>query len=191
MIDATDLKIIENIKAGDVAAYALLIDKYKNMVFTLAYNIIQNREDAEELSQDVFVKAFRSLSSFRNESSFSTWLYRIVINTSLNKKKLHRLKIELISDDMESFHSVFVDINSLQEHQTNDIKKNIQEAIRLLKLDERLCITLFYINELTIAEINELTEINISNIKVLLHRGRKSLYHHLKLLLKTEIDDLI
>ena len=191
MIDSTDLKIIEDIKTGNISAYTLLLDKYKNMVFTLAFNIIQNKEDAEELSQDVFVKAFNALSSFKGNSSFSTWLYRIVINTSLNKKKLNSVKTKLLADESELDESAHIDTDSLKQYQKKDTKKIVQSAISLLKLDERLCISLFYIQELSIAEINELTDISISNVKILLHRGRKNLYAQLKQLLKTEIDNLI
>ena len=190
MIDKTDHEIISEVKAGNVSAYSVLIDRYKNMVFTLAYNVIQNKEDAEELAQDVFVKAFKALSIFKGESLFSTWLYRIVINTSINKKKLR--KIKLTSIDNETFEDAYNDFDSLiSQHETNDRKKIVQTAIKALKDDERLCITLFYINELSIAEINELTEISISNIKILLHRGRKNLYAQLKALIKTEINNLI
>lgn len=189
MTNKTDHEIIEEIKAGNIAAYASLLDKYKNMVFTLAFNILQNREDAEELTQDAFVKVYNALSSFKAESLFSTWLYRIVINASLNKKKLK--KIKLATDEKELAEDLYNDIDSLiQPHEKNDRKKIVQSAIQLLKHDERLCITLFYINELSIIEINELTDMSVSNIKILLHRGRKNLYTQLNNLLKAEIKNL-
>ena len=190
MIDKTDREIISEVIAGNVSAYTALLDRYKNMVFTLAYNILQNKEDAEELTQDAFIKAFNALSSFKGESLFSTWLYRIVINTSLNKKKSNKIKIAI--DDSELHEDVYADIDNLiNQYEKKNRKTIVQSAIRSLKDDERLCITLFYINELSISEINELTGISISNIKILLHRGRKNLYVQLKLLLKTEIDNLI
>ncbi len=189
MIDKPDHEIIKDVKAGNISAYAVLLDRYKNLVFTLANNIVRNKEDAEEITQDVFVKAFKALSSFKGESLFSTWLYRIVINTSLNKKKLSKLKL---TDDSDLQEDSYSDIDSLlKQQERKDIKKILQDAIKLLKDDERLCITLFYINELSIAEINELTDISISNVKILLHRGRKSLYVQLKILLKAEVKDLI
>jgi len=190
VIDKTDHEIIREVIAGNISAYAMLLERYKNMVFTLAYNILQNKEDAEELSQDVFVKAFNALSSFKGESLFSTWLYRIVINTSINKKKLR--KIQPVSTDSELTEDTYKDLDNLiNQHEINDRKKIVQCAIRLLKEDERLCITLFYINELSISEINELTGISVSNIKILLYRGRKNLYAQLTILLKAEINNLI
>jgi RNA polymerase sigma factor (sigma-70 family) len=187
--DKTDHEIIKEIQSGNISVYSVLLNKYKNMVFTLAYNIIQNREDAEELTQDVFIKVFNALSAFKGESLFSTWLYRIVINTSVNKKKLRKIKFSNI--DSESLDDAQVDLDTLiNQHEKTDRKKIVQSAIKYLKDDERLCITLFYINELSLAEINELTEISISNIKILLHRGRKNLYLQLKMLLKAELNTL-
>jgi RNA polymerase sigma factor (sigma-70 family) len=186
----TDHEIIHDIRAGNNAAFNVLINKYKNMVFTLAYNIVLNKEDAEELAQDAFIKAFYALPSFKEKSAFSTWLYRIVLNTSLNKKKLRKMKMAV--GEEEIIDEVYNDMNALlMQQEKSDRKKFIQLAMLSLKEDERLCITLFYLNELSADEINELTGLNISNIKVLLHRGRKNLYSQLSILLKKEVDHLI
>jgi RNA polymerase sigma-70 factor (ECF subfamily) len=113
-----------------------------------------------------------------------------VINTSLNKKKLS--KIKLLIDESELSEDSYRDIDSLlKQQERKDSKKIVQDTVKLLKDDERLCITLFYINELSIAEINELTAISISNVKILLHRGRKNLYAQLKISLKAEVNNLI
>jgi len=186
----TDDEIIEEIRSGNITAYTLLLDKYKNMVFTLAFNILLNKEDAEELAQDAFVKAFKALGSFKGRSLFSTWLYRIVINTAINRKKLKKLKLSVASEAPTD--EVYTDMNALlQQQEKNDRKKIIQSAVSALKDDERLCITLFYLNELSLEEIHELTGLSIANIKVLLHRGRKNLYRQLNILLKAEINNLI
>jgi RNA polymerase sigma-70 factor (ECF subfamily) len=189
VVEKTDIEIIEEVKAGGISSYSVLINRYKNLVFMLAFNILQNKEDAEELAQDAFVKVYNALATFKANSLFSTWLYRIVINASLNKKKLN--KIKLIADDtIINVEDDNVD-SLLEQQEKNDRKKIVQSAIALLKTDERICITLFYLNELSILEINELTDISIANIKVLLHRGRKNLYNHLSTLLKSEIKNLV
>src|SRR3954469_10379068 len=110
------------------------------MVFTLAYNIILNREDAEEVAQDVFVKAFTSLSAFKQQSKFSTWLYRITVNTALNKKKLQKL----FTVDLEEQASADGQINDtvLLQGENKDMKKFIQQAMRALPDNERICITM-------------------------------------------------
>ena len=184
----TDHVIINKVLAGKVSAYSILVDKYSSMVFTLAYNIILNREDAEEVAQDAFVKAFTSLQSFKQQSKFSTWLYRIVVNTALNKKKLHKLVIIEMEEQVPG--EELIDDYSLPQYEKEDMRQFVQAAVRTLPDNERICITLFYLNELSVSEIGELTGITIANIKVLLHRGRKHLYNALHNLLKTELKDL-
>ena len=176
--------------AGNTAMYSLLINRYKNKVFSLAYAIVSNREDAEEIAQDVFVKAFKGLPSFKERSSFSTWMYRIVVNTALNKKKLKKLvtveDTDYIKQD-ESFK-----LESLTAYlKTDDQKKFIRMALDALNEQEKLCLTFFYLSELSIKEIQEITGIPKSNIKVLLFRGRKHLYEELNKLLKSEVKNLI
>ncbi|HYJ62426.1 MAG TPA: RNA polymerase sigma factor [Parafilimonas sp.] len=186
----TDELIITKVLKGDNAAYSALVTKYSNMIFTLAYNIILNREDAEEVAQDVFLKAFKALPSFKKQSAFSTWLYRIVVNVALNKKKLKRFTTIDINEEItaEEDYNIY---SLLEQYESRDQKKFIQLAMSTLREDERICITMFYLNELSVSEIHELTEISIANIKVLLHRGRKHLYAGLNDLLKTEIKNLM
>ena len=183
-----DLLVIQKVLAGDIHAYATLVDQYKDMAVSLAYNILLNREDAEEVAQDAFIKAYRSLYAFKATAKFSTWLYRIIVNMALNKKKLK--KYDTISID-QSLHEQPVtnnhDLNLLNKVN----KKHIQAALQTIGDNERICISLYYLDELSVEEIHEITRISMSNIKVLLHRGRKSLYASLQRLLKNEITDLI
>ena len=186
----TDSEIIKKVLAGDRALYSLLVNRYKGMAFTLAYNIILNREDAEEVTQDAFMKAFAGLRNFKEQSSFSTWLYRIVVNASLNKKKRSKFLIDELSDEALYEDEGIFDV-LLERTETEAQKKYIQLALHSLKDVERICITMFYLNEFSVKEINELTGISETNIKVLLFRGRKHLYDKLKSLLKSEIRNLI
>ena len=186
----TDELIITKVLKGDSAAYGALVTKYSNMVFTLAYNITLNREDAEEVAQDTFLKAFNALSSFKKQSAFSTWLYRIVVNVALNKRKLKKFIIADINEEItaEEDYNIY---SLLEQYKSRDQKKFIQLAMSTLREDERICITMFYLNELSVNEIHKLTGVSIANIKVLLHRGRKHLYAQLNNLLKTEIKNLM
>jgi RNA polymerase sigma factor (sigma-70 family) len=182
--------IINAILTGNSNAYTVLVNRYKQRAFTLAYNILLNREEAEEVAQDAFVKAFTALKNFKKQAAFGTWLYRIVINTALNKKKPKKFFIvditaAITDDDGADFYSL------VQQYENKDLKKFIQLAMQNLKDDERICITLFYLNELQVNEIHELTGITVANIKVILHRGRKHLYEALKGLLKKETENLI
>ena len=190
MTDQEEQIIIRKVVAGDAQAFAGLVNTYKDMAVLLAYNILLNREDAEEVAQDAFVKAYKSLHSFKSDARFSTWLYRIIVNTALNKKKLKKqypLEItEIVAAEVPS------DINNIFATQiTREHRKHIQVALKSINTNERLCITLYYLNELSVEEIYELTGITTSNIKVLLYRGRKNLYAALHRHLKNEITNLI
>jgi RNA polymerase sigma factor (sigma-70 family) len=187
---ATDIEIIQQIVAGNTAMYSLLINRYKNKVFSLACSIVSNREDAEEIAQDAFVKAFKGLSSFQERSSFSTWLYRIVVNTALNKKKVK--KLITVGDTDQIKRDEALDFNLLTVYlKRDDQRKFIRMALNTLSEQEKLCLTLFYLSELSVKEIQEITAISESNIKVLLLRGRKHLYEQLEKLLKSEVKNLI
>lgn len=182
--------IIAQVAAGNTQAFAALVDAYKDMAVLLAYNILLNREDAEEVAQDAFVKAYTSLHTFKGDARFSTWLYRIVVNTALNKRRLKKhyaMEItEALSDELPS------DITTIPAAQiTAEHRKYIQSALQSLQLNERLCISLYYLHELSVGEIRSMTDISAPNIKVLLHRGRKKLYTALRRQLKTEINNFI
>lgn len=190
MTEQEEQIIIKNVVAGDVHAFTVLVNSYKDMAVILAYNILLNQEDAEEVAQDAFVKAYRSLDSFTAASRFSTWLYRIVVNTALNKKKLKKHRTveiaESLNEELAACSNTWFATHLTVEH-----RKYIQLGLRSLSDNERLCITLHYLNELSVGEIHELTGITTSNIKVLLYRGRKNLYTALHKHLKTEITNLI
>ncbi len=186
MNSQTDLEIIDIVRAGNTGAYAILVNRYSNRVFTLAYQIILNREEAEEIAQDAFVKAFTALHSFKELAQFSTWLYRIVVNTALNKKKLKKQTIVELSDaeaeeEYEYIHPMLHPLENKEQQQF------LVQALSSLQEAERICITMYYLNELSVNEIHELTDLTVANIKVLLHRGRKHLYNKLSALLKSEI----
>ncbi|WP_298515955.1 sigma-70 family RNA polymerase sigma factor [uncultured Kordia sp.] len=180
MTQNTDQDYIHQIRSGNVNAYSALVTKYKNMVFTLALRMVGNREDAEEVSQDTFVKAYKSLGSFKGTSKFSTWLYRIVYNTSLDyiKKNKRVVLSEHIDEINES------DIGSMQNALTyieaKEKKETIEKALLQLPEEERVLLTLFYFEELSLKEISEIVKISYDNVKIKLHRSRKKLFHILK-----------
>src|SRR4051812_22326759 len=149
-----DNDIINKVLSGEQALYAELVKRYQNFVFTIALRYTPNREDAEEIAQDVFVKAYRSLADFRGESKFSTWLYTIVTTTCisfLRRKKLpiHSLDIEQVFELADNQNSAF---RANQVEQKSKVQA-IQEAIRLLSIDDARIITLFYQAEQSLEEI--------------------------------------
>lgn len=186
-----DKHYIERVLKGDVNAYSYLVEKHKSLVYTIALRMLKNSEDAEELAQDTFVKAYSSLNDFKFESKFSTWLYRITYNgaiSRLRKKQIEIADVESVEVSDQSVVSSYNTINSLKKEEQ---KKYINLAIEQLREDDAFLITMYYLNESTIEEICEVTELSISNVKVKLFRARKKFYDELKLLLKEEVNALL
>src|SRR5688572_4291905 len=141
----SDIEIINKVLAGDSNAFGDLVKKYQNYVFTLAYRFTHHREDAEEVAQDIFLKAYRSLADFRGNAKFSTWLYTIVYTTSvtfLRKKKLETSSI----DDENTFIQLENQDSGFRANQVEQKSKMavLNEAIKLLSEDDAQLITLFY-----------------------------------------------
>jgi RNA polymerase sigma factor (sigma-70 family) len=182
---------IEKTLSGNTTAFAILIEKYQNMAFTLAYNILLNREDAEEATQDAFLKAFSSLQAFKREAKFSTWLYRIVVNTSINKGRKKKMSTITLEDVNSKADISFPSEDALAAYHLLDQQRFIQEALLALREDERLVITLYYLNELSTMEVAKVTHFSLSNVKVLLHRGRQKLAESITHILKQEAKSIL
>lgn len=176
----TDTYYIQRIQAGDTACFACLLDRYSRPVHSLILKVVRNREDAEELAQDVFVKVFRSLSSFKGECSFSTWIYRIAYNTALSetrKKRREFLTIEESALDNVSEQEV---AEALGRTDNSGRIERLDAALAQLPPDERAIILLFYMKEKTVDEVAAITGLTAVNVKVKLHRIRKKLFVILK-----------
>lgn len=166
---------IDQVIAGKAIAYSYIVDYHKNKIFNLAFRICGNREDAEEVSQDSFLKAYRSIREFRMKSSFSTWLFRIVYNTAISKIRSRKERTISLSDyPSESFE--FSGINEFDEDSDREHKKYIvNQALIKLTAEERAVISLYYYDDMTIDEIAEVTGSGKSNIKVKLFRARQKM----------------
>lgn len=175
---------------GNVNDYAFLVEKYKHMVFTLTIRIVKNREEAEEVSQDVFVKAYKNLKIFKGESKFSTWLYKIAYYASLDVLKRNKRQISVENIDAvkeRDFRNTDDSLNFLHDIER---KKIINEALLKLSEDERVIITLFYYEELPIKEISKVIDLSEDNIKIKLFRSRKKLAELLKNVIEPTTIDL-
>lgn len=178
---------IQRVLSGDVNAYSYLVDMHKSMVYTIALRMVKNPETAEELAQDVFVKAFQSLESFKFESKFSTWLYRITYNAVISNLRKKRLETADIDNVQLSETEVMDTYNALTELKNNEQRIYIKQAIEQLKEEDAIMITLYYLDENSVEEIGTITGFTISNVKVKLHRARKRFYEALKFILKDEV----
>ena len=183
----TDQIYIDRVLEGDTNAFAYLIDKYKNMAYTVAIKIVKNEEDAEEVAQDSFLKAYQKLDSFKGDSKFSTWLYTIVYRNSISKIR----KKNMVTTDIDAFvienHTTDFEFPQIEAIKNGEQKKYVNQAINNLSEMDALLITLFYLNESSVEEIGKITNLTKTNIKVKLFRARKKLFNELSLLLKDEI----
>src|SRR6185503_20247936 len=171
-----DNEIISKVLSGDQQAYALLVNRYQSYVFTLTLRFTKNREDAEEVAQDIFIKAYRALSDFKGNSKFSTWLYTIVNNTCitfLRKKKLetHSLDNEKVFEVADSQDS---GLRANQVEQKSKVAM-VNNAIKMLGSDDAEIITLFYKSEQSLEEIAQILGLETNTAKVRLHRARTRL----------------
>ena len=187
----SDNEIISRVLKGEQNAFAELVTRYQNYVFTLTLRLIKSREDAEEVAQDVFVKAYRSLADFRGESKFSTWLYTITNTTSitfLRKKKLevHSLDNEKVFEMAESKDSGFRANTIEQKSRVGMVTK----AIALLSPADAEIITLFYKVEQSLDEIGKILGLETNTVKVRLHRARTRLKEKMENHFSEEVKDI-
>jgi len=187
----SDNEIISQVLNGDQQAYAGLVNRYQNYVFTLASRMIKSREDAEEVAQDSFIKAYKYLADFRGASKFSTWLYTIVNTTAitfLRKKKLevHSLDNEKIFETADNRDSgMRADMVEQKSKQAM-----VNNAIAMLNPDDAAIITLFYKGEQTLDEIAAVLKIETNAAKVRLHRARTRLKGKMEMHFAEEVKDL-
>jgi RNA polymerase sigma factor (sigma-70 family) len=186
-----DNEIISKVLSGDHQAYAGLVDRYQSYVFTLALRMVKTREDAEEVAQDVFVKAYKYLADFKGASKFSTWLYTIVHNTGisfLRKKKLdvHSLDNEQVFERADNLDS---GMRANMVEQKSKIRM-VHEAISMLSTDDAQIITLFYKAEQSLEETAHVLGIEVNAAKVRLHRARTRLKEKMEMHFSEEVRNL-
>lgn len=187
----SDQIYIEKVLQGDTNAFAYLIDKYKDMAYTLAIKIVKRHEDAEEVAQDSFLKAYEKLSSFKGNSKFSTWLYTIVYRNSITKIRKKNIATSDIDDYVVENYSEGSEFPQIEAIKNGEQQKYVREAIDRLPEKDALLITLFYMNDSSIEEIEQITKLTQSNIKVKLFRARKKLNSELSFLLKEEVKTIL
>ena len=170
-----DIYYISQVLEGKVNTFSYLVDRHKDKAYNLAFRICGNREEAEEIAQDAFLKAYRSLKYFKMKSSFATWLYRIVYNTAISlvrSRKKGLLSIEEFPADAVDF----LGFNKTEDEAADDYRNSLVNfALQKISEEERGLITLYYYNDLNTEEISKITGINKSNIKVRLFRARQKI----------------
>ena len=184
MKNPNDLFCIQRVKAGDIQAFSAIVANYQKMVFTIVLKIVDNREDAEDIMQEIFVKAFKSLGQFREESEFSTWLYRIAYNTTISELRKRKLSYISINDNLDAVNEP---VDDEEELDCTDIKlQYLDEALKKLSPDEIFLVTLYYFEEQSMEAIGRIGNLSVANVKVKLHRIRKKLALEINRLLEDE-----
>ncbi len=168
-----DAAIIQSVLQGNKAAYAVLVERYQSFVFTIICRLIPQREEAEDVSQEVFVKAYLSLAGFKGSSKFSTWLYTIAHTTALSHLRKSRVSTVFAE---ENVMAVYADGKASTQHpQYNSLRTAVNDCIKRLPPEDAEIITLFYLAEQSIEEIAAIMQIETNNAKVKLHRARQKL----------------
>lgn len=184
-----DQHYINLILNGNTNNFATLVDRYKDMVYTLALKMLNNKEEAEEIAQDTFIKVFNSLSKFKGESKFSTWVYKVTYNTCLDalKKKKKQNNVAYIEDFSEHQTKTLEGIlDNIDEKERN---RAIQDCLEELPSDEAFLLTLYYFDDKSIEEVAKVLNISTDNVKIKLFRTRKKLATILKKRLEPEMLD--
>ena len=188
----SDIELIEQTLVGNQSAYADLVKRHQRFVFTLALRFAKTREDAEEIAQDCFIKAYRSLNSFQRQSKFTTWLYSIVYTTAMTALRKKRVDTDSIDDE-----NTYIQIeNQTSGYDVNNVENKsrsyyLNQAIAQLLPDDATIITLFYNGEQSLEEIGQTMGIEPNTVKVKLFRARQRLKEKLERNLKHEVNELI
>jgi RNA polymerase sigma factor (sigma-70 family) len=180
-------KVIE----GDRNAFAYLVDKYKTMVYSLALRLVKDKEEAEEISQDAFIKAYQSLASFKGNAKFSSWLYRIVYNTSISMLRQQSAgRVSL--DETNIAETLYLESKENYDTlSTTERKKYLEKALDSLESDEKMFVILYYYEERDLDEIASIAGLTKTNTKVKLFRARKKMLTVLQSYLKEETYNLL
>ena len=179
-----DILYIERVLKGDTQYFSHLVDKYKDIVFSIALKVLRNREDAEEMAQESFIKAYKSLHTFKGDAKFSTWLYRITYNNCISEVRKKKLKIVSTDDVQISDEPEEMNFDGIP---AENRAKYVKAALDKLPEDEYALILLYYFEDKSVEEIGEITKLSESNVKVKLFRARKKLYSILNEMLKGEL----
>ena len=186
-----DIFYIEAVRKGNVAAFSTLVERYQNMVYSLALKLLKKPEDAEEMAQDTFVKAYQKLDTYEGKSKFSTWLYSITYNACISELRKRRIEFKSLDDRQISDQDEMKMYDYFSETKKEDQDKYLNMALGKLPEDDQVLVTLYYYENQSMDEISVITGLTVSNIKVKIHRARKKMYEILHEMLHEEIYSLL
>ncbi len=183
-----DLAVVRRVQAGDVAAFDDLVRKYRARVYSVVYHLTSNREDAADLTQDAFIRAFQSINRFQGQSSFFTWLYRIAVNATLTHLRKNRLRTFFSFEKLDHEDAVSAEVISAltdasgadRETFARELQEKLNEAMQKLSIKHRTVITLFEIDGLSHQEIAEVMDCSVGTVRSRLHYAKQLLQSELQ-----------
>jgi RNA polymerase sigma-70 factor (ECF subfamily) len=183
-----DWLLVQRVQAGEVACFDQLVQRYRERIWGVIYHLTANREDAADLAQDTFIKAFQSINRFQGQSAFFTWLYRIAVNASLNhlqKNKLRRFfSLEKIRDEepVAGLLDQLADPGNASDRAAclSELQLKLNEAMQKLSIKHRTVVTLFEIDGLSHEEIAEITGTSVGTVRSRLHYAKQLLQAELQ-----------
>lgn len=171
---------------GDTQEFSILVDQYKDLVFTVAIRTLKNREEAEEVAQDTFIKVFKSLKNFKGDAKLSSWIYRIAYNTCLDRVKKHKKELKNTPIEEVKSEAVMEMGNALDGMVMQERAETIKRCIQLLSPVDAALLTLFYFEEKDLKEMAKALNLSPNTAKVKLFRARNRLGTILKKQLEPE-----
>lgn len=184
---------IDAVLAGNSAEFAVLVDRYKLMVYQISYRILNNTEEAEECAQDIFMKLYEKLDQYRGESAFSTWLYTLAYRTAISRKR--SFQEQLLDWNEESVASAYQlslnDADAIKGLHKSERKAFVAQALKEIPAIDALLLSLFYLEEQHVDEICTITTLSKSNVKVRLMRARQRFFKVLEAKLPGEMKSLL
>lgn len=182
-----DWLIVQRVQAGNVGAFDQLVQKYREPIFSVIYNMTSNREDASDLTQETFIKAFQAIARFKGKSSFFTWIYRIAINTSMTflKKRNRRrfISYEKIDEEVSSseiFERLTAKNRSEKGALLSELQEKLNDALQKLSPKHRTVVILHEIEGLEHSEIAEITKVSVGTVRSRLHYAKQQLQSYLQ-----------
>lgn len=174
-----DHELVTKIKAGDQNAFKQLFEQYQHLVFNICYRMSTNREDAEDITQDVFIKIYRSIEKFRGDAKLSSWIYRIAVNTCLKRERRKKLEnwisLDFLFQDEGKFQPPSPDKTADQQLEISEKEHIVQNAINQLPARQKTALILHRYENLSYQDIAAVMEISLSAVESLLHRAKDNL----------------
>jgi len=171
-----EMDLIKRILEGETALFSTFLQRYSRSIHSMIIRIVPCREDAEELTQDTFLKAFKKLDTYKGDCSFSTWLYRIAYNTAISATRKKRILFPALDENLiKNVPDDAVD-ELLNKEDDEALFIKLEHTINLLNVEDRALITLYYTDEKSIGEVASILQLTPENVKVKLFRVRKKIY---------------